>query len=62
MPRTARNAPGGMIFHVFNWGNARDEIFSKDADFAAFESTATHLGFESTFRPRGRPRQTDQPE
>ena len=38
MPRTARNAPGGMIFHVLNRGNARDRIFSKDADFAAFET------------------------
>ena len=37
MPRTARHAPGGMIFHVLNRGNARDHIFDKDADYAAFE-------------------------
>ena len=38
MPRTARYAPAGMIFHVLNRGNARDEIFGKDADYAAFEN------------------------
>lgn len=32
MPRTARHAPGGMIFHVLNRGNARDEIFEKEAE------------------------------
>ena len=37
MPRTARQAPGGMIFHVLNRGNARDRIFEDDADYAAFE-------------------------
>jgi putative transposase len=26
-----------MIFHVLNRGNARDEIFGKDSDYAAFE-------------------------
>ncbi len=37
MPRTARMAPGGMIFHVLNRGNARDQIFHKEADYLAFE-------------------------
>ena len=37
MPRTARQSPGGMIFHVLNRGNARDQIFDDDADYAAFE-------------------------
>lgn len=37
MPRIARQAPGGMIFHVLNRGNARDAIFTKSADYAAFE-------------------------
>jgi putative transposase len=37
MPRTARQSPGGTIFHVLNRGNARDPIFNKDSDFAAFE-------------------------
>ncbi|MBS0201566.1 MAG: transposase [Planctomycetes bacterium] len=37
MPRTVRHAPGGMIFHVLNRGNARDLIFDKQADYAAFE-------------------------
>jgi hypothetical protein len=37
MPRTARHAPGDMIFQVLNRGNARDELFSKEDDYAAFE-------------------------
>ncbi|MFI5459873.1 MAG: transposase [Isosphaerales bacterium] len=37
MPRTARVAPGGMIFHVLNRGNARDPIFLENADYDAFE-------------------------
>jgi putative transposase len=37
MPRTARIAPGGMIFHVLNRANARARIFAKESDYAAFE-------------------------
>lgn len=37
MPRTARVAPGGMIFHVLNRGNARDPIFVTNEDYDAFE-------------------------
>ena len=37
MPRVARIAPGGIVFHVLNRGNARAQIFANDYDFAAFE-------------------------
>ncbi len=37
MPRTARVAAGGMVFHVINRANARTRIFGKEADYAAFE-------------------------
>jgi putative transposase len=37
MPRTTRHTPGDMIFHVLNRGNAREDIFSKEDDYAAFE-------------------------
>ena len=37
MPRTARQAPGQMFFHVLNRGNARDGIFDDEADYLAFE-------------------------
>lgn len=37
MPRTARRAPGGMIFHVLNRGVRRQTLFHKDQDYAAFE-------------------------
>ncbi len=36
MPRTARAAIGGMIYHVLNRGNNRATIFRKEGDFAAF--------------------------
>jgi putative transposase len=36
MPRTARIAPGGIIYHVLNRGVGRGMLFRNDADFAAF--------------------------
>ena len=37
MPRSARVAFGGMVFQVINRGVGRMELFSKDADYEAFE-------------------------
>lgn len=37
MPRRARVAPGGYIYHVLNRANGRLRIFRKDGDFIAFE-------------------------
>lgn len=36
MPRTARASVGGMIYHVLNRGNARQQVFHKPHDYAAF--------------------------
>ena len=36
MPRTARASQGGYLYHVLNRGNARGDVFHKDADFLAF--------------------------
>lgn len=36
MPRPKRTAPGGYCYHVLNRGNARQEVFHKEADYAAF--------------------------
>ena len=36
MPRTARASAANVCYHVLNRGNARAEVFHKDADFAAF--------------------------
>jgi putative transposase len=36
MPRTARIAPGGMVFHVLNRGNDRKRLFDSDPDYLAF--------------------------
>src|SRR5271165_7397302 len=43
MPRNARLAPGGMIFHCLNRGNDRGEIFGKDGDYAAFEKVIAEV-------------------
>ena len=37
MPRTARIAPGGFVYHVLNRGVGRRRLFDKPADFDAFE-------------------------
>jgi putative transposase len=37
MPRIARIAPGGIIYHVLNRANGRLRLFKKDEDFLAFE-------------------------
>ncbi len=37
MPRIARVAPGGMVYHVLNRGVARLPLFRKNADFESFE-------------------------
>ena len=36
MPRTGRQLAAGHCFHVFNRGNARAEVFHKEADYQAF--------------------------
>jgi putative transposase len=36
MPRTARAAVGGLVYHVLNRGNGRMEIFRKPEDYLAF--------------------------
>lgn len=37
MPRTARIAPGGMVYHVINRGVGKNDLFYSDADYLAFE-------------------------
>ena len=41
MPRTARNAPGGLVYHVLNRAVARNARFEKDGDYEAFEHVFT---------------------
>ena len=36
MPRTARAAIAGQIYHVLNRGNGRGQVFFDDTDYAAF--------------------------
>lgn len=37
MPRRARLAPGGIVYHALNRGNGRNELFHKPEDYSAFE-------------------------
>jgi putative transposase len=37
MPRTARASAGGVVYHVINRGNARNEVFHKEEDYVAFQ-------------------------
>jgi putative transposase len=45
MPRTARVAPGGMLFHVLNRGVGRMQVFRAEKDYEAF-----HRVVEETLR------------
>jgi putative transposase len=36
MPRRLRSAPGGYVYHVLNRAVARDTLFAKPGDYAAF--------------------------
>jgi REP-associated tyrosine transposase len=38
VPRVTRGLADGMIYHVINRGNCRQEVFHKDSDFQAFVS------------------------
>src|SRR3974377_1539438 len=37
MPRTARCAPGGLVYHALNRAVARLPLFEKEGDYEAFE-------------------------
>jgi putative transposase len=37
MPRTAKVAPGGFVYHVLNRSDGRMHMFRKEFDFEAFE-------------------------
>jgi len=37
MPRTARIAPGGLVYHVINRGVGKNDLFCEDDDYFAFE-------------------------
>jgi putative transposase len=50
MPRTARVAPGGLVFHVLNRGVARMQLFEKPADYQAFEQVLRETLDESSMR------------
>ena len=50
MPRTTRNAPGGLAYHALNRANARSTIFRKPADYLAFEQVLEEAVARSSMR------------
>lgn len=36
MPRVARKAPGGLVYHVLNRAHGRLRLFKKEQDYTAF--------------------------
>src|SRR5690348_16872072 len=48
MPRRARQAPGGVIYHVLNRAAGRQQLFHDDRDYEAFLRTFR----EALARPR----------
>ena len=42
MPRTARKAPGGVVFHCINRSVGRRKLFRTPQDYAAFERVMAH--------------------
>jgi putative transposase len=50
MPRSARYAPGGYLFHVLNRAAARLPLFEKQEDFAAFMRVMTEAHREHPIR------------
>jgi REP element-mobilizing transposase RayT len=50
MPRTARVAPGGLVFQVLNRGVARMQLFETPADYQAFEQVLRETLDESPMR------------
>jgi putative transposase len=50
MPRTARIAPGGTVFHVLNRGVARMHLFEKTGDYQAFRDVLRETLEQSPMR------------
>src|SRR5438309_2234837 len=53
MPRHARNAPGGLVYHALNRAVARLPLFQKPADYAAFERVLAEAQAEHPIRLLG---------
>ena len=56
MPRTARIAPDGMVFHVLNRAGFRMPISEKDEDSLAFERAMAETVERLPMRMPGPPR------
>jgi len=53
MPRQARIAPGGLIYHVLNHGVGRQDLFDRADDFAAFLRVMTDVLLDDPIRVLG---------
>jgi putative transposase len=50
MPRTARVAPGGFVYHVLNRSVGRMHMFRKESDFEAFERIMVEVHLRQPIR------------
>ena len=50
MPRKARNAPGGLVYHALNRAVARLPLFQKHGDYQAFERVLVEALVEHPMR------------
>ena len=48
MPRSARVAPGGFIYHVLNRSVGRMHLFRKEPEFDAFERVMVEVWYRVT--------------
>ena len=53
MPRIARQAAGGYVYHVINRGVGRMRLFEKQADYAAFERVLARTQEQEAMRLLG---------
>ncbi len=47
MPRTARVAPGGLVYHVLNRSAGKMHLFRKEDDFEAFQRVTNGQGMQN---------------
>jgi hypothetical protein len=52
MPRTARIAPGGLVFHIMNRGVDQMQLFEKPADQQALEAVLRETLDDTPLRSR----------
>ena len=53
MPRRARVAPGGLVYHALNRGNGRNQLFHNPEDYVPTDCVGRANGAPSATEPEG---------